>query len=140
VTLLGIIVVGMLTGHRTLGRIGRWVATLDQATLASLYCPRGADGRWKPPCTNSLRYVLQDIDPQVFAQAVSTWLRQRGLLGRVSAVSIGPRAHPESGPQGRPAPWHLRWGGRQRVRQGPPLEDREAAADAVAHVSPLVTL
>lgn len=140
VTLLGIIVVGMLTGHRTLGRIGRWMATLDQSTLASLYCPRGADGRWKPPCTNSLRYMLQDIDPQVFEQVVSAWLRQRGLLGRVSAVSIGRRSHPEPGPQGRPSPWHLRWGGRKRVQQTSAMDDQVAAAEAVAQVTSVVTL
>jgi len=108
-TVLGIIVAGMLTGRKTLERIGAWAATLDQRTLEHFCCPRATTGLWKPPCANSLRYLLTDVDPELFEKTVSGWLRLRGLLGRVPGVSIGPRVHPVMGSQGRPSPWHLRW-------------------------------
>jgi hypothetical protein len=108
--------------------------------LEHLYCPRGADGRWKPPCTNSLRYVLKDIDPHVFEQAVSAWLRERGLLGRVSALSIGHRSQPPLGAQDRPSPWHLQWAQQDRSRRPTAVDEPTAAAETVVLGATLVTL
>jgi hypothetical protein len=123
ITVLGISAVGMLTGRGTMEEIGRWAESLDQATLELFHCPRGADGRWKPPCANSLRYLMKDIDPTAFRQVLGAWLERQGLV-----------------PPGQERlPWQLRWTQqRRRCAQRPPdPELAGVAVDAGAYVEAL---
>lgn len=138
ITVLGFVVAGTLTGRRTMESIGSWAGSLDQHTLELFCCPRGPDGRRKPPCANSLRYMIKDVDPQIFEQAVTSWLQKRGMLGPVSGVSIGTRVHPPHGPHGRPCPWHLRWTGQRSRRHRTPVDT--VRSDVVADAAALVTL
>ena len=101
ISVLGIVAAGTLTGRRTVEQIGIWAGRLDQQTLEHFCCPRGADGRWKPPCANSLRYLIKGIDPQIFEQAVTSWLQKRGMLGPVSGVSTGRGVQAPLGPHAR---------------------------------------
>jgi hypothetical protein len=115
ITVLGITAVGMLTGRGTMEEIGRWAEGLDQATLELFHCPQGGDGRWKPPCANSLRYLMKDIDMADFHQALRAWLERQKLL-----------------PQGlERLPWRLRWT-RQRRRCTATAPDPEVVGAAVS--------
>lgn len=78
-TLLGLLVAGMLAGHREVERISVWARGLPSAVLRRFGCPRWPDGRSRVPCANSYRYLLQEIDPLALDRAIRAWLQTAGV-------------------------------------------------------------
>ena len=77
--MLGLLTAGMLSGQTDVEHISAWARGLPPAVLKRFRCPRWKDGRYRVPCANSYRYLLQDLDPQAFDRAIRVWLQAAGV-------------------------------------------------------------
>jgi hypothetical protein len=88
VTMLGLLVAGMLAGHVDVERISAWVRGLPDQVLRRFRCPRWPDGRYRTPCANSYRYLLQEIAPDALDRAMRAWLQAAGVDASRVVIAI----------------------------------------------------
>jgi len=79
IALLGLLVAGMLAGLTDIEHICAWARGLPDRVLKRFGCPRWPDGRYRIPCANSYRYLLQELDPLALDRAIRTWLDKAGV-------------------------------------------------------------
>lgn len=88
VALLGLLVAGMLSGRTDVEHISAWVRGLPPEVLKRFHCPRWKDGRYRMPCANAYRYLLQEIDPLALDRAIRTWLQVAGVDATRVVIAI----------------------------------------------------
>lgn len=87
-TLLGLLVSGMLAGKTDVEHISAWARGLPADVLKRFDVPRWKNGRYRVPCANSYRYLLQDLDPLALDQAIRTWLQAAGVDSSRVVIAI----------------------------------------------------
>jgi hypothetical protein len=76
---LTIVAMALLAGRREIAEIARFAHRLTQAQRSRLYLPRktGTKAFFQVPSYSVFYQVLTQLDPEAFAELLSTWLGQR---------------------------------------------------------------
>jgi hypothetical protein len=86
--LLGILLTGLLAGHTTCAGIIEWANELKPHERKRLRCPYRFGVGYTVPSANTLRYLLQDLDPGELEQAVRQWVAACGINTDQTHIAI----------------------------------------------------
>ena len=85
--LIGLILTGMLAGQKNCAEITKWAQELKQHERKKLRCPMKKKA-YVVPSANTLRYFLQDLDPQELNEAACAWVRACGISTDRTHIAI----------------------------------------------------
>jgi hypothetical protein len=86
--LLGLVLTGMLAGETTCAGIADWARTLSQRERQRLRCPLRIGEGFRVPTANTVRYLLQDLDPAQLEAAARAWVRACGINTCTTHIAI----------------------------------------------------
>ncbi|TVR17651.1 MAG: ISAs1 family transposase [Planctomycetota bacterium] len=100
--LLGILLTGILAGETTCAGIATWATTLKQHERKRLKCPFKAFIGYVVPTANTLRYVLQDIEPGSLESVTRAWVTACGINTHNTHIAIDGKVLCGSAHDGQP--------------------------------------
>jgi hypothetical protein len=86
--LMGILLTGLLAGHTTCAGVAEWATDLKPHERKRLRCPYRKDAGYTVPTANTLRYLLQDLNPRELEQAVRLWVAACGINSDHTHIAI----------------------------------------------------
>ena len=89
--IVGLVLVGFLSGIEDSENIASWAKELDEKYKIALNCPyrehKGVYG-YQTPCANTIRYILQDIDPVLLEMAMKEWAALCGINTKNTTMAL----------------------------------------------------
>lgn len=104
--LIGVLITGLLAGNTTCAAIAEWAQGLAPHERKRLRCPYRRSG-YVAPTANTLRYLLQDLDPHELEKALRAWVDACGINTAKTHIAIDGKILCGSGPYWETARAHL---------------------------------
>jgi hypothetical protein len=86
--LLGIVVAGLLAGCKNCKEVATWAQQLSERDRKRLRCPYKWDRGYTVPAANTLRYLLQDMEPGDLESVTRIWAETCGINMNNTHIAI----------------------------------------------------